>query len=116
MCDRKARGKREQSEVRRPWIETQLLKSTESATSVRNDKKLFRSFGLLLPFPGGDALSFASRLPLAFIYRTVGALFETLEAKPRDAPYSLSIAMRANVVRMRVDANIVPRIVPAIFE
>ena len=73
------------SEARRvaPGYQIRLQESTESA---KYDRWLFRSFRasrVMTLYTRGDALSSAQRLPLAIIFRAVGA-----------APYSAPLALR----------------------
>ena len=66
----KARGKRE---ARRPWIvpkrERRGLKGRNTAASIA----AFQALNAFWYLTRGDALRFASRLPLAFIFRAFGA-------------------------------------------
>ena len=70
----KARGKREAK-----WSASPLVKRNhfeESTESAKYHRYLFRSFRASrsrYTLPRGDALRFASRLPLAFIFRAFGA-------------------------------------------
>jgi hypothetical protein len=65
----------ERSEARRPWTRVVETESTESAKYEwqRQVIALFQSWENLSHLPRGDALRFAQRLPLAFIFRAFGA-------------------------------------------
>ena len=67
-----ARGKRA-AEARRPWLSKIIEESTESAKYRQHLFRSFRASGSLTVLSRGDAPRFARRLPLAFIFRAVGA-------------------------------------------
>ena len=76
----KARGKREAKRSASPLEESDNHISPERAASVA----YFGPSGLNLDYDStrGDALHFASRLPLAFIFRAFGARLLTFEQSP----------------------------------
>jgi hypothetical protein len=69
----KARGKREAKRARRLWLNTtkhdQGLKGRNRCDRITP----LRGWSLVDSFTRGDAFRFASRLPLAFIFRGFGA-------------------------------------------
>src|ERR1043165_3243948 len=89
----KARGKRVAKRSASPLVNVSKLRR---ALKGRNTAALFRPFRpcpRMRNIPRGDALRFAMRLPLAFIFRAFGAFLVGIKAK-LPAPQNLLAAVR----------------------